>query len=398
MSLIAITWLIQSVIGGGSPLVGQSVVAGYVGGDARFFPTSPLAPAQPRWLSASVKVQPEVTVSLGEHFTLRSIAVARVDQSDSKRTYVDLREALIQWDSGPFTARVGMYTVFWGVTESRHLVNIVNQTDYLDDLDGDEKLGQLMGLLTYDDADVGLLDVFLMTRARAQIYPSGAGRPGVPIPVLDQSPLYESDHGEWNPDVAVRWSHGMGEVDWALSYFQGTGRDPQLILSGSVAEPTLWPRYDLIRQAGLELQWTHGDWLWKAESIARSGQGPTFAAVTAGFEHTTFGIFGSSVDLGAIAEYSYDGRDDQTFNMYDSDVFGGLRLSLNDVQGSEVLVGLLQDVESGVTLGSIEASRRLGEGWRLELVGRLFRADVDQDPVYWFRRDDYVQTVLEYHF
>ena len=104
------------------------------------------------------------------------------------------------------------------------------------------------------------------------------------------------------------------------------------------------------------------------------------------------------MDLGAILEYSYDGRNDLTYNLYDNDLFLGLRLSFNDVQGTEVLAGVLQDLKSAVTLGSLEASRRLGEGWRAQLVGRLFRAGVDEDPVYWFRRDDYVQVTLEYHF
>jgi hypothetical protein len=71
---------------------------------------------------------------------------------------------------------------------------------------------------------------------------------------------------------------------------------------------------------------------------------------------------------------------------------------VNDVHGSEVLVGALVDVESGVTVGQLDASRRVGDRWGLELSGRPFSAPDRQDPVYWFRNDDYVQTVLEYHF
>lgn len=391
-------WIALVGFGGIRPLVAQSGLTGYVGSEARFFFADPLFAAQPRRLSMSAKLQPEYTLTLGDHVTLRGIAVARLDQSDPKRSYVDLREALVQWDQGLLTVRLGINTVFWGVTESRHLVNIVNQTDYLDDLDGDEKLGQLMALVTYDAGDLGVIDLFAMTWARRGKYPSREGRPGVPNPVLDESSVYESNHNEWNVDVAVRWSHSLKQVELALNYFQGTSREPELMPSGSAAQPTLLPHYALIRQAGLELQWTRGDWLWKAESLVRSGQGPTFAAVTGGFEHTTVGLFGSAMDLGAILEYSYDGRDNLTFNMYDNDLFGALRLSFNDVQGTEVLVGVLQDLKSGVTLGTIEASRRLSEGWRVELVGRLFRADVEGDPVYWFRRDDYVQVVLEYYF
>jgi len=326
------------------------------------------------------------------------IALGRVDQSDTERSYVDLREALAQWNRDAVTVSVGVNTVFWGVTESRHLVNIVNQTDYLDDLDGDEKLGQPMALVTYYGGDLGILELFAMTWVRQQRYPGPEGRPGVPIPVLDDSPLYESEHDEWNIDFAARWSAGIGEVDGAVSYFAGTGRDPELLPAGSALSPALRPRYDLIRQGGLELQWTHGSWLWKAEGIVRSGQGPTFAAVTAGFEYTSFGFLGSSVDLGTLLEYSFDGRDNLTYNIYDDDAFLGLRLTFNDVQGTEVLAGVLQDMDSGVTLGSVETSRRFGASWTARVVGRLFRADSEVDALYWFRRDDYLQATLEYHY
>lgn len=383
---------------GATPASAQPSLIGHVGAEARFFFQDPLAPAQPRGASTSAKLQPELTLTLGERVILRGIALARVDQSDSKRSYVDLREALVQWDHGPLTARVGVSTVFWGVTESRHLVNVINQTDYLDDLDGDERLGQLMAHLSYDAGSLGLTDLFVMSWARPQMYPGEGGRPGVPFPVLDDTPVYESGHDEWNVDVALRWSHSIGEVYGAASYFQGTAREPELAPTETGVRQALLPRYDLIRQAGLELQWTTGDWLWKAEGIVRSGQGPTFAAVTGGLEQTTVAVLGSALDLGAILEYSYDGRDNLTYNIHDNDVFGGFRLSFNDVQGSELLAGVLQDLESDVTLGTVEASRRLGEGWRLELIARLFRAGVDEDPVYWFRRDDYLQTVVEYHF
>ena len=206
----------------------------------------------------SAKLHPEYTRPLGDHLTLRGIAIARLDQSDPERSYADLREALVQWDKGIVTARLGINTVFWGVAESRHLVNIVNQTDYLDDLDGDEKLGQLMAMVTYDGGSLGLIDLFAMTWARRQKYPSREGRPGVPTAVLDELSVYESNHNEWNVDLAVRWSHSLREVEWALTYFHGTGREPELMPSGSTSQPTLLPQYPLISQAGLELQWTRG--------------------------------------------------------------------------------------------------------------------------------------------
>jgi hypothetical protein len=371
---------------------------GHLGAEARLFASEPLSSEQPRWLNLSTKVQPEVLVSLGDPLVLRATALGRLDQNDPQRSYFDLREALLQFDRRELTLGLGINTVFWGVTESRHLVNIINQTDYLDDLDGDEKLGQLMGLVSYDLERLGLFDLFVMTWARPQLFPGPEGRPGVPIQVLDDSPRYGPGSGKWNVDIALRWSHVAGGVDWALSFFRGTSREPELLPAGTPQEPTLQPRYDLIHQAGMEFQWTRDAWLWKGEAVVRGGQGASFAAATSGFEHTAFALFGSAIDLGTLVEYSYDGRDNLTFNIHDNDLFGGVRVSLNDVDGSEVLAGVLRDLDSGVTTGTLEASRRLGEGLRVELTGRVFESGDVTDPVYWFRRDDYLQMVLEYHF
>ncbi len=393
--LIAAIWLLDFV-----PLRAQSAVEffGHVGAEVRTFFADPLAPQQPRLQSFALKFQPGLSLALGDGVAFSAIAFVGLDASDSQRSHVDAREARVRVDHGPIAVTLGINTVFWGVTESRHLVDIINQTDYLEDLDADEKFGQLMALFTYDMGSLGLVDFFVMSWFRPQLYPSSEGRPGVPVSVRDDSPVYESSLGRWNPDVALRWSHSVAEFDWAVSYFHGTAREPELMPGGTAGQAVLFPRYNLTNQVGLEIQWTRGDWLWKAESILREGQGPLFVATTVGFEHTTVGVFGTASDLGLLLEHNYDGRDNLTLNFYDNDLFGALRLSLNDVQGSEFLAGVLFDVESKATFGNFEASRRLGERFALQLTGRLFLASDETDPLYWFRSDDYLQATLEYHF
>jgi len=47
---------------------------------------------------------------------------------------------------------VGINSVFWRVVESNHLVDILNQTDLIEDIDGEEKLGQpMISLSTQQD-------------------------------------------------------------------------------------------------------------------------------------------------------------------------------------------------------------------------------------------------------
>lgn len=71
------------------------------------------------------------------------IPFVRLDQSDSQRTHWDIRElkwqkaVLNQWE-----LRVGIDKVFWGVTETVHLVNIINQIDMVENPDEEDLLGQ----------------------------------------------------------------------------------------------------------------------------------------------------------------------------------------------------------------------------------------------------------------
>jgi hypothetical protein len=391
-------WLLGAILFTlASPSEAASQLFGSVGPQSRLFVQQPLAVEQPRWVELSLSTGITLEADLADRVSIRAVGFGRLAESGSERSHADVHEALLLLSGDALTADVGIGTVFWGVTESRHLVDVVNQKDYLEDFDGEAKLGQPMVRLGYRTDGLGFVELFAMTGFRALRFPSRGTRPGAPVPV-DDVPRYGSGRDRWSPDWAVRWTRHVGAFDWALSYFHGTSREPQLLPSGTLDEPSLVLFHDLIDQGGAELQWTRGDWLWKGEAMVRGGQGPAFAAFTLGFEHTSWGVFGTDVDLGSLVEVSYDGRDNATFNVYDEDVFAGLRLSLNDVAGTEVLAGVLTDLESGSSLGSVEASRRLGSGWTVELVGRVFASDDPDDPIHWFRRDDHLQTAVRYYF
>ena len=70
------------------------------------------------------------------------VPFARWDSEDEERKHFDIRELNINHASGDWETLVGIGKVFWGVVESNHLVNIINQTDFLEGVDGEDKLGQ----------------------------------------------------------------------------------------------------------------------------------------------------------------------------------------------------------------------------------------------------------------
>ncbi len=322
----------------------------------------------------------------------------RLDEHDSERTHVDIRELNWLHLEDAWTLRVGVGKVFWGVTESVHLVDIVNQTDGVEGPDGEDKLGQPMINLTLEQ-DWGTLDFFLLPGFRERTFAGEQGRLRLSPRVDPDLAAYESGAGRRHIDQALRWSHTLGDVDLALSHFRGTSREPRLLPaldpSGS---PLLAPFYDQINQTGVELLWVPGNWIWKLEAIRRSGQGDAYGALAAGFEYTRVGIFESRIDLGYLVEFLYDERGDAAPTPVQNDTFLGLRWVFNDAQSTEVLIGGIVDNDNQGRLGFIEASRRLGEHYKLTLDARFFSNLDSANPSSSLQQDDVLIASLARFF
>ena len=111
--------------------------SGEVAVETRLFPRSPVFPGQvgPH-LSPSLAFAPEFRYDWGRgDWQLIGEGFVRMDRHDDSRTHIDVRELGLQFMNGRITAFFGLGKVFWGVTEARHLVDIVNQTDAVEDLD-----------------------------------------------------------------------------------------------------------------------------------------------------------------------------------------------------------------------------------------------------------------------
>ena len=376
---------------------------GWFDAQARFFPQeagNPLGIPQQNnyWFNASLAWEPGFFMNVTDYMNFELILFGRVDQHDRNRTHGDIREGFFELFFDEWTLGFGIHKVFWGVTESRHLVDIINQSDLVEDFDPQIKLGQAMVTTSYTHDKAGIFSLYLMSWARPMVFPGPLGRPTLPVPVDNDIRVYESRLNAGQIDTALRWSHSMAGFDWGLSYFFGTARDPQLFQAMNGAGlPVLQPVYELIHQGGLDAQYTVEGWLLKAEAIVRGGQGPTFGAVTGGFEYTFYQVSGSIVDIGLILEYNYDGRDNNTFIIFENDFFTGVRLSLSDVGDTAFLVGSFIDAKDGSVLISAEASRRFGESWKILLEGVGYipqRGNVLQ----FFRNDAYVKIDIEFHY
>lgn len=382
-------------------LVGQTLEVGAetsVGG--RFFPESPLFAGQKgARLSPSLTFAPELEIeSDNGRWLLVGEGFFRLDAHDGRRSHVDVRELGVSYFGDRVTAFIGAGQVFWGVTEVRHLVDIVNQVDAVEDLDGEDKLGQPMVSLTLE-SDWAVVDLYLLPYFRERTFPDADARLRGPLPMQSDA-VFAADQGRWNADVAARAFQTYGALDLGISFFRGTSREPRFgvaPVAGGAAE--LAPAYDVIDQVGLDAQWTGARTLLKLEAMTRGGHEERLYAFTGGLEHTLYQVFGSDGDVGIVGEVMFDSRGDGAPpTLFEHDVFLGARWAWNDVADTSVLGGPMVDLSTGETLVLLEVERRVGSDWSLSTDARLFPHTDAGSVMDGVRRDGFVSIALTRYF
>ncbi|MCI5139040.1 MAG: hypothetical protein D3922_11645 [Candidatus Electrothrix sp. AR1] len=371
-------------------------LAGNIVLEGRYFTEEPKFAAQKEH-NASVVIEPEFYHELNNGLSLVLKPFVRLDSNTDQRTHWDIREANFIYQTEEWELQVGISKVFWGATEFVHLVDIINQTDSVEGFSGEEKLGQPMVHFSVP-LDQGMIEAFLLPWFRERTFPGEEGRLRSE-PIIDtDDPLYESAAEQSHLDFALRYSDTIGNADFGLYHFMGTSRDPDLVLGGDMRNPVLRPSYRQIGQTGLDVQVVVGDWLLKGEALYRTGQGRDFAAVGCGFEYTFYGVYASGADLGIVGEYVFDDRADKSLTVLTHDVIGGFRLALNDAAGTEILAGLMKDVEFSTYMFSAEADRRIGEHLKLHLEALFILDAAEQDSVLPLEQDSHLVVEFQYFF
>ena len=372
-------------------------VSGLVGIENLTFTQNPLDHRQHNNYISGV-IEPEIYHEWDDgKQSLAFVPYFRYSQHDSRRTHFDIRELTWMKVAETWELRVGIRKLFWGVTESQHLINIINQTDLVENTDTEDKLGQPMINLALIN-DWGTLDLFLLTGFRERTFPGVEGRLRI-LPIDIDNARFEKSGIERHLAYAFRWSQTIGDWDLGFSHFYGTNRDPMFLpKTDKFGNQSLLPYYEMINQTGLDLQVTKGSWLWKLEAIFRSSKTDDYFASTAGFEYTFFDIYETGLDVSILGEYLYDSRGENFQTLFEDDFLVAMRFAFNDVQSTELLAGIIFDRNSSAKFYNVEASRRFGDSWKLDLEVRFISGIPQNNPVHYISDDDHIRLELSYHF
>ena len=396
---------------GAASAVAQTLdLSGDLSLQGRWYPQSPAFSGQ-RSSTAGLVAEPTLYGEIAPRSSFTVTPLYRYDSADSQRTHADLREAYLlthgEWAESFWELRLGFDRVFWGVAELHNLVDIVNQVDLVEHPRDRPKLGQPMAHLTIS-GDWGIAESFLLPYHRKRTFPGRSGRHRSGRPVAENT-LYESGAEERHVDFAFRYSSTVDLLDFGLSAFVGTSREP-LFLAGHSSAPSpaidapLIPYYEQIRQFGIDAQLTTDPWLYKLEVIRRDGsrnllgREEDYYAFNFGLERTLHGLFGSRADLTSLAEWHHDRRGHRATSVWANDLYVSGILALNDVQGTELVAGILGDLRHDSRALNLELKRRLSNRWLMRLEASAILSADPRDTTWDGRRDSFLGAELTLSF
>lgn len=383
--------------------VSAGELSGNISLEGRYFNSDGAFSDQQKNGGISLSLQPEYKHKWdNDHSQFTFSPFYRWDNQDKERTHADIRQLDIVTSKGDWEFQAGIGKVYWGVTESQHLVDIINQTDAIEGADGEDKLGQPMFRVSHLSEN-GSLDLFVLPYFRERTFAGSKGRFRTPLVIDTDKPTFESSKKEKHIDYAVRWSETVDELDIGVHYFNGTSRAPIFnpIIKNGIAVG-LQPHYPLIDQIGIDLQYTGEETIWKFEGISRNYTRQSglkdYTASVVGFEHSLPLLSDSGLEMTLLGEYHHDSRGEVASAPFQNDVFVGSRLSFNDAESTELLAGAFVDLDNSSKSLRVEASRRIGKGLKLNMEAQVFM-DIDKtDPLKIFEKDDYLQLELQKYF
>ena len=150
---------------------------------------------------------------------------------------------------------------------------------------------------------------------------------------------------------------------------------------------------------------TYEAWLLKLEAIRRAGAREQIlgrkrinTAFVAGGEYTIYSVFDTDMDLGLLAELNRDSRRMRATNIFQNDVFFAARLAFNDFASTDLLVGILEDVDTRSRSFNAQFNRRLSDSLTLNFEATFFHNIAIDDATHATRRDNFVNIGLTYSF
>ena len=307
----------------------------------------------------------DLTVELkmvGQHqlseWTLEYDLIGRKSQNDEGKNIVEPRQFFIGRSIGEVDVYIGNRQLFWGVAESKNVVDFVNQKDAAAGRSSENKLGAPSVSLEFYLSDAEFQYVY-MPVFRERTFNDEFAHPGLGLSLNDAD--FSDEKGFYGGDHAFRYSNSLGDLDFGINGFYGTAREPIISVDGNNSATPYYPEYKAV---GVDLQYTSDNTLYKAEVAIGEQDVTDTTAYVVGIENTLYSVGHSNWDLGIIVETQYDDRPQAISPRFD---VAGLRLIANNANDTNALLLYFQDEARKQKSYVLQFSHRLRNGFTLEV-------------------------------
>ncbi len=310
----------------------------------------------------------------------------------------DLSEFNTLYTADNFDFLIGSTIEFWGVVESRNIVDIVNQIDFLEDVNGKQKLGQPLTRLNYY-LENGTLSSYLFFGFRDREFTSQTERFGAQPEIRGSSAQYEA--GNYGvTGSAIRLQQNLSLGDFSFHLYSGLDRNPSLVPVIDFDNTVfISPIYEKIEQAGIEAYMPIGNVALKYEGVFRSRNNEDHSAHVMGFEQSIFNVFKKPLDMTYFVEYLYDDRSQSApLTIYQNDLFLGLRLSYTQNTPLTIKFGLLKDMEFDESFVSTDIEKNITDNSTFIINGRFFIDVNNASPLTIVENDSYIKFAYKRFF
>ena len=351
----------------------------------------------------STTLKTELFVDFQKNLNLVVEPIYRYDLYDKNRSQLDLAQGYLIHYKDKFEIKLGISKVFWGITESKNLVDIINMHD-LTNGKPKTKLGQPMVNYSIISDKYGYFDYYYMPLFIKSSEIGSKGRLRLPLPKERDDNYLEGGVGKKQPSWAFKWEKNYNYYDFSVQFFRGNGRISSTISKIDSNGLKYYSGYERITQLGTFIQRTYGPLILKFEGIRRNGQRnaksirKNYFSSVFGLEYVITRAFNKVWDFNMYIEYSNDERNNDSNDYLQNDLFSGAKIYFNDTSGTELTLSKTTDMDGGGNTGLIDISTRLTDDTRLTLEYNAYWAVNLKDSLYSFRRDNYFGFNLKKYF
>jgi hypothetical protein len=313
------------------------------------------------------------------------------NSADESRRYSDIREANISFRHNELTFGAGINTFFWGVSESINVVNVLNQSDMLESIDGKVKLGQ-----TFVSVKTRIINndvsFYYLPSFTEQDFPE---RPSYGLPVYDGA-LYEDNKKRGG--FAARSLFYVDQLEFAVSYFNGTRRSPLLIKQASIPSHLI-PYYLQTENLMFDGVYLAEDFTLKLEAKMGREEHSGFITANFGIEYPSYAFSNYIEEIVFIAEYVFDDRGLSSETHGQNDLFIGAKFDFGDNKSGRVRTLYSYDFDYRGQYAEISYQYRLNDYFRIQVKAmKVLTAEPNDRRLYALTGEEFVKFSLHYAF